>query len=106
LLTRAALIWLRCSSDYFLPEEFIRERIPVGCGDIRIDRIPAIGHPERVPHVRAILRQALSCGGVAQVFMAGDGTVNQALFDDLVAAGLPVTKEHVESFFNMPKKSA
>jgi ferredoxin-NADP reductase len=106
LLPKAVLIWMRCSSDYFLPGEFIRERIPVGCGDIRIDAIPAIGHPERVPHARAILRQALSCGGFAQVFIAGDGTVNQALFDDLVAAGLPVTKEHIESFFNMPKKSA
>ncbi|TAJ23289.1 MAG: hypothetical protein EPO64_11520 [Nitrospirae bacterium] len=106
LLPKALLIWLRGSSDYFLPEEFVRERIPADCGDIRIDAIPAIGHSERVPHARAILRQMMSRGGLAQAFIAGDGAVNQALLDDLVAAGVPVSKDNVESFFNMPKKSA
>lgn len=106
LLPKALLIWLRGSSNYFLPEGFVRERIPADCGEIRIEAIPAIGHPERVPHTRAILRQVMSRGGLAQAFIAGDGAVNQALLDDLVAAGVPVSKDNVESFFNMPKKSA
>lgn len=106
LLPKALLIWLRGSSDYFLPEEFVRERIPADCGGMRIEAIPAIGHPERVPHARAVLRQVMSRGGLAQAFIAGDGAVNQALLDDLVAAGVPVSKDNVESFFNMPKKSA
>jgi ferredoxin-NADP reductase len=106
LLSQALLIWLRVSSDYFLPEEFVRERIPADCGDMRIEAIPAIGHPERIPHARAILRQVLSCGGFDQAFIAGDGDVNQVLLDDLVAAGVAVSKDNVESFFNMPKKSA
>lgn len=106
LLPQALLIWLRASSDYFLPEEFVRERIPVGCGEVRIEAIPAIGHPERVPHARALLRQVLSRGDLAQAFIAGDGVVNQVLLDDLVAVGVPVSRDNVESFFNMPKKSA
>lgn len=105
LLPQALLMWLRASPDYFLPEEFVCERIPAECGDIRFDAIPAIGHPERVPHARAILRQVMSRGGLAQAFIAGDGAVNQVLFDDLAAAGVPVSKDNVESFFNMPKKS-
>ena len=36
----------------------------------------------------------------------GDGAVNYALLDDLVAAGVPATRDSVESFFIMPKKSA
>ncbi len=106
LLSKAVLIWLRASSEYFLQDEFVRERIPAGCGEIRVETIPTIGHPERVPHARAILRQVMSRGGFAQAFIAGDGAVNQALLDDLVAAGVPVSKDNVESFFNMPKKSA
>lgn len=106
LLSKAMLIWLRASSEYFLPEEFVRESIPAECGEIRIEAIPVIGQPERVLHARAILRQVMSRGDVSQAFIAGDGTVNHALLDDLVAAGVPVTKDNVESFFNMPKKSA
>lgn len=106
MLPQTLLIWLRSSSDYFLPEEFVRTHIPADCGEIRIDTIPEIGHQERIPQARAILRQVLSRGGLAQAFVAGDGAVNQVLFDDLVAAGVPVSKDNVESFFNMPKKSA
>jgi len=106
VLSQALLIWLRASSEYFLPDAFVQERIPAGCGEANIETIPAIGHPERVPHARAILRQVLSRGDLAQAFIAGDGAVNQVLFDDLVVAGVPVGKDNVESFFNMPKKSA
>ena len=98
------LIWLRGSSDYFLAEKFVRTCVPSDCGDVRIEVIPAIGHPERVPHARTVLQQVLS-RGLAQAFLAGDGAVNQALLDDLVVAGVPVSKDNVESFFNMPKKS-
>lgn len=106
LLPKTLLMWLRGSSDYFLPEEFVRKHIPADCGEIRIETIPAIGHPERVPLARTILRQVMSRGGLAQAFIAGDGVVNQALLDDLIAAGVPVSRDNVESFFNMPKKSA
>ena len=105
LRPKTLLIWLRGSSDYFLPEEFVRARVPSDCGEVRIEVIPAIGHPKRVPHARTILQQVLSRGDLAQAFIAGDGAVNQALFDDLVVAGVPVSKDNVESFFNMPKKS-
>lgn len=106
LLPQAQLIWLRASADYFLPEEFVREQIPAACGEVRIAAIPAVGHQDRIPHARAILRQVLSRGDLDQAFIAGDGAVNQMLLDDLVIAGVAVDKDQVESFFNMPKKSA
>jgi ferredoxin-NADP reductase len=106
LLPDAALIWLRVAGDEFLPDAAVRARIPTGLGEVRFEAAPPIGHPERVPHARAVLAGALAGRGVAQVFSAGDGAVNYALLDDVVAAGIPATRDSVESFFNMPKKSA
>lgn len=106
LLPQAVLIWLRASAEYFLPDEFVRKQIPAACGEVRIEAIPAVGHPERIAYARAMLREVLSRGDLDQAFIAGDGAVNQVLFDELVTAGVAVDKDQVESFFNMPKKSA
>lgn len=106
LLPQARLMWLRDSAEYFLPDEFVKNRVPAACGEVRIEAIPAVGHPERVSHARAMLCEVLSHGDLAQAFIAGDGVVNLALLDNLVAAGVAMSKEQVESFFNMPKKSA
>jgi len=97
--------WLRVHADYFLPEAFVRAHVPAGC-DFAIEPIPAIGHPERVPHARSLLRQLLATSAPAQAFIAGDGAINYALLDDLVTAGVPADRDSVDSFFNMPKKSA
>lgn len=106
LLPDTVLIWLQVDGDDFLPEAAVRGWIPAGCGEVRFGALPPIGHPERVPHARAVLAGAIAGRGVAQVFSAGDGAVNYALLDDAVAAGIPATRDSVESFFNMPKKSA
>lgn len=106
LLPHTALIWLRTSSDYFLPEPLVRALVPAACGELRIAAIPAIGDPERVAYARALFAGVLADGPLAHGFIAGDGAVNYALLADLVTAGVPATKDHVESFFNMPKKSA
>ena len=44
-------------------------------------------------------------GPLGQAFSSGDGAVNYALLDDLVAAGVPASRDSVESFFNMPKRA-
>ncbi len=106
LRPQARLMWLRDSAEYFLPDEFVKNQVPAACGEVRIEAIPAVGHAERVPHARAILHEVLSRGDLDQAFIAGDGAVNQIVLDDLVAAGVAVDKDQVESFFNMPKKSA
>ncbi|TKB66317.1 MAG: FAD-dependent oxidoreductase [Nitrospira sp.] len=105
LLSQTVLIWLRDSAEYFLPDDFVRKQVSSACGEVSIEIIPTVGHPERVPHARAILRRVLLHGNPVQAFLAGDGAVNQMLFEDLVIAGVAVEKDQVESFFNMPKKS-
>jgi len=106
LLGDTAFVWLRPSPDYFLPEGMVRACVPAACRDVQIDLLPPIGHPERIPRVRALLGDRLARGPLAHAFIAGDGAVNYALLDDLVVAGIPATRDNLESFFNMPKKSA
>jgi ferredoxin-NADP reductase len=106
LLPDAVLIWLQAAGDDFLPPSLVRAHIPPSCGEVRFAALPPIGHPERVPHTRGVLAEVIASRPIAQAFSAGDGAVNYALLDDLIAAGIPATRDSVESFFNMPKKSA
>jgi ferredoxin-NADP reductase len=105
LVAEATLLWLRTSNAYYLPDSYVQERVPAGCA-LRIEPLPAIDHPERVAYVRGLVQQHWQRAGIARAFSAGDGAINYALLDDLVAGGVAVTPYHVESFFNMPKKSA
>jgi ferredoxin-NADP reductase len=105
LLDRSEVVWLREDGGDFLGDELVRERLGAAC-PLAIDALPPVDHPERVAHTRALLRRRLGRGPLAQALLAGDGAVNYALLDDLVAAGVPTTRDDVESFFNMPKKAA
>jgi ferredoxin-NADP reductase len=103
LLSRTRFVWLRPEASYFLPDALVRARLPGALAAAEIGDLPPIGHPERVPHARALVTPDLPLLG--QAFVAGDGAINYALLDDLVAAGVPATRDSLESFFNMPKKS-
>jgi ferredoxin-NADP reductase len=106
LLPATTFLWLRTSTSYFLPDDLVRARLPEGLARAAIEVLPPIDHPERIAWVRRRLSDLLQPGRLGQAFIAGDGAVNYALLDDLVAAGVPATRDSVESFFNMPKKSA
>ena len=98
-------VWLEPEGDSFLPRELVREMLPLDLGEVRFGALPPIGDTSRVEPARAIVRELLAAGPLAQAFIAGDGLVNYVLLDDLVAAGVAATRDSVESFFNMPKKS-
>jgi ferredoxin-NADP reductase len=102
LLPRTRFVWLRTDPGYFLPEALVRARLPRGLAAVEIGLLPPIAHPERVPHARGLLAAELP--GLGQAFVAGDGAINYALLEDLVAAGVPATRDSLESFFNMPKR--
>lgn len=109
LLPRTTFVWLRTAPSYFLTDDVALSRLPLSLGRADIRPLPPIDHPERVPWVRALLRELLlreQRAPLAQAFIAGDGAVNYALLDDLIDAGVPATRDSVESFFNMPRKSA
>jgi ferredoxin-NADP reductase len=96
---------LRPADDDFLPDEFVTARIPEACDDVRIESIPRIGHPERVAHARTLLQRIIARHAPSRAFIAGDGAINYALLEDLNAAGVAASRDNLESFFNMPKKS-
>jgi len=106
----ATLIWLRVDGELFLPPSLVLDQLPGDLGEVRFEAIPPVGDPARIPRAREVLARVLERGRhsdpLAQAFVSGDGAVNYALLDDLVAAGVTATRDSVESFFNMPKKSA
>jgi ferredoxin-NADP reductase len=106
LLPATSFLWLRTSPSYFLPDDLVRSRLPDALVSAEIGDLPPINHPERVSWVRSRTRDLVQPGRLGQGFIAGDGAVNYALLDDLIAAGVPATRDSVESFFNMPKKSS
>ena len=106
LLPRARLVWLRTGPAYFVPDDFVRARLPAGLGSFSIDVLPPPDHPERIGHIKALLGPDLGPGQVQQVFITGDGAVNYALLDHFLGAGVSATRDNVESFFNYPKKTA
>jgi NAD(P)H-flavin reductase len=105
-LGETTFLWLRPRPDDFLPEPVVRALIPPACRDVRIELLPPIDHPERVAFVRGVVLPMLAREPLAHGFAAGDGAVNYALLDDLVAAGVPATRDSLESYFNFPRKSA
>lgn len=106
ILDRVALVWLRTTSSYFLTDAYVHERIPSGCADVRFADLAPIGAADRITQARAALHAVMQRTTVVQAFFAGDGAVNYALLDDVVAAGIAATRDSVESFFNMPKQSS
>jgi ferredoxin-NADP reductase len=104
LLARTTFIWLRAELDYFVPESEVRARLPAGISDLHLGLVPAIGDPARLAHARAVVADRGGAAAFSQGFISGDGAVNYGLLDDLCAAGIPATRENVESFFNMPKR--
>jgi ferredoxin-NADP reductase len=95
----ATVVWLRTSPDAFLGDHRVRARVP--CALHLVDA-PPIDHPERVAVARSAVAPLLTAD-VEQAFAAGDGTINRALLDDFIAAGVPATRDHIESFFGFRK---
>lgn len=106
LVAATTFIWLEPATDAFVPPALVRALLPRGLADVRFAALPPIGDGARVPHARAVLAAVLAAGPLGQAFVCGDGAINYALLDDLVAVGVPATRDSVESFFNMPKQRA
>jgi ferredoxin-NADP reductase len=106
LLANTAFIWLRAEAAYFVPEAWVHARLPAGLGCVRIAMLPQIGAPERIEVARGSVLEAFGRDLPQRAFITGDGAVNYALLEDLSARGVAITRDEVESFFNMPKKSS
>lgn len=91
---------------YFLPENFVRERVPPECASFRLESAPPIGDPARVEKAQAFVSERLRRGLPDHVYLCGDGAALLPLTATLVEAGLPAQNIHVETFFNHAKRKS
>jgi NAD(P)H-flavin reductase len=103
LLPSTALLWLRVDAADFVSDEFVRQRLPDTCREFQILTFPPIHHPERLPIARALLHQVCSTAAPSHARVCGDGVINYGLMADFAAHGIDVTRDDVESFFNLPR---
>jgi ferredoxin-NADP reductase len=99
-----SLVWLVQSADYFLPEPFVHEA--ASGVTVQIERIPPVGHPERLAVAQSVLDRLLRRGRPESVFLSGDGAVLYPLRDRLGTAGISPDQVRLESFFNNPERRA
>jgi ferredoxin-NADP reductase len=92
---QARIVWLVEGNDYFLPIPFIRERAGV---PLTVERVPPVGHVERLVVAQSILTRALD-PRPDSVFLSGDGALIYPWREQL--GDLPV---RFECFFNNPEK--
>jgi NAD(P)H-flavin reductase len=106
-LASTTLLWLRDSADYFLPEPWVKERLPQGLGSTIFAQIPNFKDPNRLGVVRTLIQEHfLSHSANGRAFWAGDGCVHYGLMDELNALGVAYGRDDVESFFNMPERKS
>jgi ferredoxin-NADP reductase len=96
-LSRTELVWLVSDDGYFVPEAWVRARLPAG---LRLRRapLPPVGHPERVDAALAVVREL---AGGDSVFLAGDGDVVYPVREHYDGCDV-----RFECFFNNPAKKS
>ena len=104
-LSDIRLVWFRSESDYFLPEEEVKKRLPSELGQYEVLALPAVHDVARIDRVLDYVTSAVREQGIKRAFACGDGAINYPLGDRLTELGIPTGKDQLESFFNMPKKS-
>lgn len=106
-LAHTTLLWLRTSEDYFLPEQWVAERLPSGLRATIVREIPDFKDPTRLDAVRALIQEHfLANHANGRAFWAGDGSVHYGLMDELNPLGIIFGRDDVESFFNMPERKS
>jgi ferredoxin-NADP reductase len=101
-LAATSIFWLSESDKYFLPESFVRERIPTGCKHFEVVRIPADTDGRESwlsSHQDSFLKRMLS-EPPSTAFLSGDGFLLSE-FRDAMRQSLPHPPEIlIETFFH------
>lgn len=100
------MLWATSAPNDFVPEPFVRERLPGDCAAQVVTSLPAIGHPERAAALTALVEARFLPRSYEFVLCAGDGALIYPLRDRLIALGVPEGRVLLESFFNNPMKKS
>ena len=101
-LKRAKLFWLAESEDYFVTEEFVRERLPKDCGHFERVLVPTNkeARAEWLTRERKYLLAAALADKPRAAYLSGDGFLLAAFRDALRALNTDAPSIFVESFFH------
>jgi ferredoxin-NADP reductase len=98
-LAQTRLYWLVDSDSYFVPEDFVRERLPENCGHFECVPLPLAARTEWLARERDSFLEAALRSPIHTVYLSGDGSLIAAFRDALHALPSPPAI-FIESFFN------
>lgn len=96
---RSRLLFLQNEEQPLVSPSWLAQRLPQGLA-ARTVSVPRVGHGERLPILKAQLRDWEGAPGYALI--AGDGLLLREMQAQLEARGVPSSAIAVEAFFNKP----
>src|SRR5260370_4933238 len=72
-LARTELCWWVQPGGYFLPESYVRAKIPSACGSFRVEHAPPIGDSGRAPSAHELLEERGKRWQPSRVYLSGKG---------------------------------
>jgi ferredoxin-NADP reductase len=98
-LPQTRVLWLVESDSYFVPEEFVRERVPENCGHFERVSLPLAARTEWLARERDSFLEPELRSPLHTAYLSGDGSLIAAFRDTLQALPAPPAI-FIESFFN------
>ncbi len=101
-LKRTRVYWLVASDEYFVPESFVRERLPAECGSFKRIVVPAerLAREKWLMQEQAGLLQEIFEDTPKALYLSGDGFLLAALRNAASERGDDAPRLMVESFFH------
>ncbi|HET6345102.1 MAG TPA: FAD-dependent oxidoreductase [Myxococcota bacterium] len=96
--------WLHERDLAFVEPAWVEAHLPARLGSRRLAPLPKDPDPERVAIAVRVVRELCAHGPYSRAYLCGDGAVNRAVTDALVAAGVPAEGIACETFFNGVKR--
>jgi ferredoxin-NADP reductase len=98
-LAQTSVVWLVESDSYFVPEKFVRERLPENCGHFERVPLPLAARTEWLARERDSFLEPVLRSPLHAAYLSGDGSLLAAFRDTLQALPAPPAV-FIESFFN------
>ncbi len=99
-LDGSKLVWFVSASDYFLPPQEVRSRLPQAVSAEIISSTPEIKDPQRLTFVEEKISGTVSKGMWTKIYLSGDGLIIRHLKVRFLEVGYQPEQIFTESFFH------
>lgn len=100
------IVWFVESSDYFIPQSFVRNRAAHNGTNLQVTLIPSLNHADRLSAALKSFKSALDNFQAESAFLSGDGSLLYPFQEELLSRGIKQEQVKLECFFNNPYKKA